>query len=77
MKYSNYLIEVFINIVKDMKFGNLQIVHLGQIFILLMDYYITYIIILLWIIILPIFNDGLIKWITFDLIRFMVFLSFI
>ena len=58
-------------------------VHLGQIFILLMDCYITYIIILLWIImllwiiILLILNDGLIRWITFDIIRFKVFLSFI
>ena len=42
-----------------------------------MDFYITYNIILLCIIILLKLNDGLIRWITFDIIRFKVFLSFI
>ena len=38
MKYFNYLIQVIINIVKNVKFGNSEIVHLGHIFIVYMDY---------------------------------------
>ena len=38
MKYFNYLIKVIINIVKNAKFGNSEIVHLGPIFIVFMDY---------------------------------------
>ena len=45
MKYFNYLIKVIINIVQNAKFGNSEIVHLGPIFIVFMDYnklWITY-----------------------------------
>ena len=41
MKYFNYLIQVILNIVKKHEiwtFRNLEIVHLGHIFIVYMDY---------------------------------------
>ena len=38
MKYFNYLIKVIINIVQNVKFRNLEIVHLGPSFIVFMDY---------------------------------------